>query len=200
MMRPSGSIRRWNWKRSSASRRLGGNAPANVVNSRHDSFRGISDCRRFGFRCAGIRRPRLPAMAGGAMAGRASARRLARHLRRRDARARARPVAARSRHSGRAGKAAAAAGIRADAVAISARGDVRAARRARQATRRAIPRHAGAHRARDRRARQCRAGDLGARDRLRRLQAAARRHPRAGDAGLYRQAQGLLPQRIPARA
>ena len=100
---------------------------------------------------------------------------------------------------GQAGKAAAAAGIRAGAVAISARGGVRAARRARQAARRAIPRHARPHRARDRRARQCGAGDLGARDRLRRLQAAARRHPHAGDAGLHRQAQGFLPQRIPAR-
>ena len=36
------------------------------------------------------------------------------------------------------------AGVRADAGAISARGDVRSARRARPATRRAIPRHAGA--------------------------------------------------------
>ena len=51
-----------------------------------------------------------------------------------------------------------------------------------------------------RRARQRRAGDLGARDRLRRLQAAARRHPHAGDAGLCRQAQGIFPKRIPARA
>ena len=98
------------------------------------------------------------------------------------------------------GAAAAAAGIRADAGAISARADLRSARRAGQETRRAIPRHAGAHREGIRRARQCRAGDLGARDRLRRRKAAVRRAARAGDAGLCRQAQGFLPQRIPARA
>src|SRR5450631_3809844 len=51
-----------------------------------------------------------------------------------------------------------------------------------------------------RRAGQCGAGDLGARDRLRRRETAARRHPRAGHASLCRQAQGFLPQRIPARA
>ena len=66
----------------------------------------------------------------------ASARRLARHLRRRHARARAGSFAARSRASRPAGTgAAAAAGIRADAGAISARADLRAARRARQAAR-----------------------------------------------------------------
>ena len=108
--------------------------------------------------------------------------------------------AARSRLPGRPETAAAAAGIRADAGAISARADLRPPGRAGQETRRAIPRHAGAHRERVRRARQCGAGDLGARDRLRRRKAAARRHPRAGDASLCRQAQGFLPQRIPARA
>ena len=51
-----------------------------------------------------------------------------------------------------------------------------------------------------RRARQCRAGDLGARDRLWPLHGSPRRHARAGDASLCRQAQGFLPQRIPARA
>ncbi len=51
-----------------------------------------------------------------------------------------------------------------------------------------------------RRARQRRAGDLGARDRLRPERAAARRAARAGDARLCRQAQGFLPQRVPARA
>ena len=45
-----------------------------------------------------------------------------------------------------------------------------------------------------------RACDLGPRDRVRRLQAAARRHPRACDAGLDRPAQGHVPRRVPRRA
>ncbi len=64
----------------------------------------------------------------------------------------------------------------------------------------AIPRHARAHRENVRRARQCRAGDLGARNRLRLRAPAARRAAGAGDARLCRPAQGFLPQRIPARA
>ena len=40
---------------------------------------------------------------------------------------------------------------------------------------------------------------LGPRDRLRHAQAAARRHPRAGDAGVHRAAQGRIPPRDPCR-
>ena len=47
---------------------------------------------------------------------------------------------------------------------------------------------------RNRRARQRGVGDLGARNRLWRLSATERCHPRAGHAGLRRQAQGFLPQ------
>ena len=100
------------------------------------------------------RRRGVPAIPGRYVAGSAAARRLARHLRRRHARAGARSVAARSRASRPAGNGAAAAGIRADAGAISARADVRSAGRARQATRGAIPRHASPHREGVRRARQ----------------------------------------------
>ena len=45
-----------------------------------------------------------------------------------------------------------------------------------------------------------RAGDLGARDRLRRREDAARRDPRARDAGVSRAAQGAVPRGVPARA
>ena len=94
-------------------------------------------------------------------------------------RARARSIAARSRHSRPAGEAAAQP-QQPEFVQTPAQylrePTFDAARRAGQKTRRAIPRHAGAHREDVRRARQCRAGDLGARDRLRRRAPAARRH------------------------
>ena len=91
--------------------------------------------------------------------------------------------------------------IRADAGAISARGELRPARRARPSS---SPRNIATRwRASSSEfgvpgnvvlAIWARETDYGA------LQAAARRHPRAGDAGLCRQAQGFLPQRIPAGA
>ncbi len=71
--------------------------------------------------------------------------------------------------------------------------------RARQRIGRAAPRHAGAHREGVRRTRQCGAGDLGARDRLRPRGRGPRRFAGLGDARLCRQAQGLLPQRVPLR-
>ena len=92
------------------------------------------------------------------------------------------------------------AGVRADAGRLRARKLDRAARGAGQEAPRDAPRDARCDRAAIRRAAFGAAGDLGPRDRLRRLQAAARRAPRAGDAGLYRAAQGYVPRRVPGGA
>ncbi len=76
----------------------------------------------------------------------------------------------------------------------------RAAGNAGQETVGPAPRDACGDRAALRRAAAGDPGDLGPRDRVRRPQAAAQRHPRAGDAGLRRPAQGHVPRGIPHRA
>src|SRR5262249_25437395 len=128
----------------------------------------------------------LPTMAGAAMAGCASTRSFPRDIRFRYTRVGAGPFADRSCNPRSAGKSPAATGVRADTGAVFARSELRSPRHARTATRRTISRYAGAHRKRIWRARKRRAGDLGSRNRLWRLSASARRHPRAGNAGLYR--------------
>ena len=77
---------------------------------------------------------------------------------------------------------------------------VRQSRRAGAQARRTASRDADEDRAALRRAGLDRAGDLGARDQLRRGEAAAQRDPRARDAGLSRPAQGAVPRGVPARA
>ena len=135
-----------------------------------------------------------------AMAGCAEARRLARDLRCGDARPRAGSHVARSRDSRPAGPPARAGGIRADARRVSEGDRVRPARRAGPRARRKASRDAGANRAALRRAGRDRAGDLGARDQLRRGEDAAQRGPRACDAGVSRAPQGAVPRGVPARA
>ena len=105
------------------------------------------------------------------------------------------------RAAGPAGRAAARPGrVRADAGRLHQGGEHRPARRAgEEAFRRAQP-YAGGDRAEIRRARKHAAGDLGARDRVRRLQAAEERHHRARHPGLLRAAQGHVPAGAALRA
>ena len=147
------------------------------------------------------RRAGVPEMARRAVAAGPGHGRLAQDLRGGDARARARPDLAGPRVAGPAGRAAARPGrVRADAGRLHQGGEHRPARGAgEEAFRRPQP-YAGGDRAEIRRARKHAAGDLGARDRVRRLQAAEGRHHRARHPGLLRPAQGHVPAGAALRA
>ncbi len=139
-------------------------------------------------------------LAGEPVAAGAKQGRFAQDLQRRHPRARARPDAARSRTAGPQGAAAAPAGrVRADPVRLHPRTVDLPACRPRQEARGGASRDVGQNRATLRRAAQHHPRDLGPRDRLWRTQAAAQRHPRAGDAGLLRPAQGHVPRRAALR-
>ena len=150
---------------------------------------------------SGARRRGVPAIPAIAVARGATARRLARDLRRGDARARTRSVAARPRLAGTRRHGAAAGRVRADAGRLRARDHDRAARRAGQEA------AASSTARRSTRIEQqfgvqpsVVLAIWGRETAYRRLQAAARRDPRAGDAGLYRPAQGHVPRRVPGGA